>query len=110
MVTHADYDPPCNGLLNGYLERKDIENYSKSCASHLRRFNTVKNGVQQQDVELFEAANEWWRRSSMSSDRKASHPVEVPAWFALACYQKSQVWVEGMAEPVSMPDAMRQPE
>ena len=46
----------------------------------------------------------------MPSDRKASHPVEVPAWFALACYQKSQVWVENMAEPVSMPDAMRQPE
>ena len=112
FVVKADHDPPSGGVLPGYIERNDLnkENYKSNVLRRLQRFNSVKGGVQKQDVELFEAAKAWWSKSSMTSDRKASHPVEVPAWLALAAYQKAQVWVEGMAEPLSVVDAMRQPE
>ena len=73
-------------------------------------FQLHKRGVNQQDIELFDAAKQWWKNSSMNTERKSSAPVEIPAWFALAAFQKAQVWVEGMAEPVSLVDAMKQPE
>ena len=107
-IDHVDFDPP--GVLEGYLEREDMDNYNKSCSAHLRRFNTIKTGVHRQDVELFDAARTWWNKSCMTSDRKSSHPVEIPAWFALAASQKARVWVEGMAEPIGIVDAMKQPE
>ena len=114
MVVNAAYDPPNPGKLDGYIERNDLnkENYKSAQVRRRLRFNEIKHGVKQKDIELFEAANEWWRKSSLSSssNRKSSHPVEVPAWFALAAYHKSQIEVEGMAEPMSVPDAMRQPE
>ena len=46
MIKHADHLDHNPGILNGYLERNDLANYSKSCARHLIRFNTIKSGVQ----------------------------------------------------------------
>ena len=53
----------------------------------------------EQDIELFDATKQWWKCSSLNTERKSSAPVEIPAWFALSAFQKAQVWVEGMAEP-----------
>ena len=62
------------------------------------------------DVELFATAEAWWDTSYFNSTQFHATPVEMPAWFALACYRKSEVLVAGMKEPISLIGAMRSPE
>ena len=44
MVKDDDHMDKNTGMLDGFLERTDKENYNKSCASHLLRFNCIKGG------------------------------------------------------------------
>ena len=102
LAARSDGGPQfCRGSVLGYLDSKDIQ--SLEDANGVRKYDSS-------DVDLFEAAKSWWATSTLNSAPFSSSPVEIPAWFALACYHKAEVWVCGMKEPISLVGAMKSPE
>ena len=89
------------GVINGYLESADVQSLA-SANGCVRDYDTP-------DLELFAAAKTWWARSDLSNKPGSDAPTEIPAWFALGCFQKSAVWVAGMKEPISLGEAMKFP-
>ena len=81
-----------HGLVSQYLESADVQSLAQA-----HRYREYDEG----DVELFATAKAWWDTSYFNSAQFNATPVEMPAWFALACYRKSEVLVAGMKEPIS---------
>ena len=106
--------PQSGGILRDYLSSSEVQSLRQ--ATGVRDYNSS-------DVELFAVAKAWWDNteerkweralSSIGLEpkvRNSGSPVEMPAWFALAAFHKSQVWVDGMAEPMHLTDAMKSPD
>ena len=90
-----------SGLVSKFLSSDDVQSLAQA---------NVHREYDSSDVELFAAAKSWWSTSVFNSAPLSPSPVEIPAWFALACYHKSEVWVEGMQEPISLMGAIKSPE
>ena len=105
------------GILDDYLESDEVQSLRQ--AHGLMDYDST-------DVELFAAAKAWWAASNAPSPSEKRYdqalesigmkrvvsesPVEMPAWFALAAFNKAQVWVDGMKEPISLVEAMKTPD
>ena len=90
-----------SGLVSKFLSSDDVQSLAQA---------NVHREYDSSDVELFAAAKSWWSTSVFNSAPLSPSLVEIPAWFALACYHKSEVWVEGMQEPISLMGAIKSPE